>query len=317
MNAASLVARVQRRVPGYDPSEYLDEVNTAYKETWDYITQLDDSYFTDIKVVTVATQASEFDFHFNANGNLVSAASPRYFQVDRIRVQQPGDTNWIPCNPRDWNDPQVLAMAQDATQPPSMSPPYPYTLFANGSIKFPRPLPVGAQIELVYSFIWLGLQILSNGTVTASGTTVTGTGTNFTQIVFPDYQASLPGNDEDTDVGIELVIGPTQVYRVKAITSNTALTTFNTVVASGVNYQLASVPDIPHGHHNVISTLATRNFLSTPANDPRFAQWAALAEVEKNSMRDSIMARQRQEPPRRGRFPFPLARYTTYPTVTR
>lgn len=319
MNALSLVQRVSRRNPAYDTSEYLDEINAAYKECWDYILQLDDSYFTDTKIVTVTTQAAEFDLIANQNGFLNGAVSFRFFQLDRIRILQPGDVNWTPAHPKNWNEPEFLAQQQLTPQPPATASPYVYQIFSKGSILFGRPLPVGAQIEVVYTFTWLPLVLLSSGTVTTSGITVTGSSSNFTKVLSADYQLGLPGNDLDTDVGVEIVLDPTgqQTYRIKTITSDTVLTTLNAVtpaISTGAPYTLASVPDIPDGHHNVISTVATRNFMSTPGNDSRFPAWAALAEKELDSMRDSIMTRQRQEPARRRRFPQSLARYTVLPS---
>lgn len=319
MNALSLVQRVARRNPAYDQSEYLDEVNAAYKETWDYILQLADSFFTDQKIVTVAVQGAEFDFLANANGNLQSAVSLRAFQLARIRVLQPGDSRWVPANPRDWNDPDFLALQQLTPAPVQNSPEYLYVIFSKYSVQFARPLPVGTQIEVTYSFIFMPLQIVFNGTVSSSGTAVTGSGTNFTQIVPADFIAALPGNDQDTDIGLELVLNQganSQTYRVKTITDDTHLTTLTAItpaLPSNTDYNLCSVPDIPDGHHNVIATIATRNFMSTPGNDSRATFWAALAEKELDSMRDSIMIRQRQEPARVKPFPQRLLRYTALP----
>jgi hypothetical protein len=311
MNAISLINRVARRVPSYSEYEYLDEINTAYKECWDYILQLDDSYFTDVKTVTVTTQAAEFDFLYNSNGFLSSAVSPRYFQVDRIRIRQATDNNWFSAIPSGWNDPAYLGQQQIYPQQASIAPAYRYQLFAKGSILWGQPLPAGTLIEVTYSFIWLPLTYLTNGTVTTSSATVTGTGTNFTQILGMDFQQGLPGNDQDTDVGVEFIFNNNQTYRVKTISSDTAATTVNTIAPAqtAAGYSLAMVPDIPEGHHNVIATLATRNFMSTPASDSRLAFWASLAEKELDSMRDSIMTRQRQLPARRQRFPQSILRY--------
>jgi hypothetical protein len=318
VNALSLVQRVQRRNPNYQQSEYLDEVNTAYKECWDYIIQLADSYFTDQKIVTVTTQAAEFDFLTNATGNLSSAISLRAFQLARIRVLQAGDSQWVPAHPRDWNDSDFLSLQQLTPATVQSTPQYLYVIFSKYSILFARPLPVGTQLEVTYSFIWMPLTILNAGTISSAGTTVTGTGTFFTQVVPPDYQIALPGNDQDTDIGLEVVLNQgtsNQNYRVKTVTSNTVLTTLTAIAPALANssYNLCSVPDIPDGHHNVISTVATRNFMSTPGNDPRFTQWAAMAEKELDAMRDSIMIRQRQEPARVKPFPQRLLRYTVQP----
>jgi hypothetical protein len=312
LNAYSLFQRVFRRIPAYDISEYLDEINVAYKECWDYVTQLDDSYFTEQVVLTVTTQSDTFDFLYNSNGNLSSAVSPRYFKITRIKVNQAGDTNWIPAQPRNWNDPNVLCYEQNTLAPAQTAPPYMYTLYGKGWVKWANSFPVGTQIQVVYTFEFLPLVILSNGTITASGNTISGSGTNFQQIVGADFQGSLPGVDGDTDVGVELILpNVNQTYRVAKITSDTALTTINALspgTGTGVSYFLASVPDIPEGQHNTIATIATRNFMSTPGNDSRFTTWAALAEKEIGSLKDSIMAREQQEPPRRGRFPYSLAR---------
>jgi len=173
---------------------------------------------------------------------------------------------------------------------------------------------VNTQIEVIYSFIWLPLTYLFNGTVTVANNSasVAGTSTSFTQLIGPDFQLGLPGNDQDTDIGAELIFQNNQTYRVKTITSDTALVTVTNVspAQTAATYQLAMVPDIPEGHHNVIATLATRNFMSTPGNDSRLPFWVAQAEKELNSMRDSVMTRQRQAPATRRRFPQSALRYT-------
>ena len=323
MNALSLVQLVSRRNPSYDQSEYLSEVNEAYQECWNYLLQLEDSYFTDIKIVTVTTSAAEFDFLANFSGNLSSSVSLRAFQIDRIRILQPGDTSWNKARPRNWNDDDFQAQQQVTPQVAANSGPYLYQLFSKFSVLFAQPLPVGTQIEVVYSFIWMPLQLVYNGTVSSSGVTVTGVGTNFTQIVTPDFASALPGNDQDTDIGLELVLNAganNQTYKVKAVTSDTALTLLTApapAIAANTNYNLCSVPDIPDGHHNTIATLATRNFMSTPGNDSRATFWAALAEKQLDAMRDSIMVRQRQEPARVKPFPQRLMRYTVSPSGSR
>lgn len=315
MNALSLVQRVTRRNPSYAQSEYLDEVNAAYKECWDYIIQLQDSYFTDQKIVTVNVQAAEFDFLANANGNLSSAVSLRAFQLARLRVLIPGAQQWVGAFPRDWNDSDFLSLQQLTPAPLQNNPQFLYIIFSKNSVVFARPLPVGTQLEVTYNFIFMPLVILNGGVVNSSGVSVTGIGTSFTQVVPPDFQAALPGNDEDTDVGLEIVTAPGLTYRVKTLTSDTTLTTLTAIAPAlnGSTYNLCSVPDIPDGHHNVISTIATRNFMSTPGNDTRVGFWAALAEKELDAMRDTVMVRQRQEPPRVKPFPQRLLRYTSLP----
>lgn len=312
MNLYSIWQRVNRRLPAYDPSELYDEINDAYQECWDAILKLDDSYFTDIKVVTVAQTGIEFDFLYNSNGNLTAPVSNRYFQIDRIRILQPNDSNWIPALPRNWNDPEYLTMIQTTPQTAATNSPYRYIPFANGAVQFAKPFNAGVQIEVVYTFVFLPLQITAAGTITSSTNVVTGSGSSFTSLLGADYQLGFPGNDEDTDVGIELVLTGNQTYRVKTLTSDTALTTINVInpaLGSATNYQLAMVPDIPMGHHDVIATIATRNVMSTPGNDSRLPYWSARASEQLDAMRDTIMSRQRQEPPRRRRFSQSVLRY--------
>jgi hypothetical protein len=311
MNVQAILNRVNRRLPGYDPSELLDEINDCYQQCWDAICQLDDSYFTDIKTITTATLASEFDFLRNGNGALTTVLSNRYFQIDRIRVLQPADTNFIPASPRPWNDPQLLSISQATPQQVQSRPPYLYTLLGKGSAKFGNLFPVGTQFEIVYTFQFLPLTILSNGTISNAGVVVTGTGSNFTQAVAPDFQGALPIADDDIDIGLELIVTGAQTYQVKSIASDTSLNTFATITpaASGANYQLAMVPDIPDGYHDVLALMATRNAMATPGSDPRLAYFTAQTQQRFDAMRDGIMTRQRQEPPRRRRFPMSVLRY--------
>lgn len=324
MNLISLINRVQSRVPGYSTGEYIREINDAYADVWDYILQLDDSYFTDIKTVTVLSQtAAEFDFAWNANGALSAGISNRYFQIDRIRVLQPGQSNWFAAQPRPWNDSQFLMLQQLTPQQPAQNAPYLYVLMSKSSVLFAQPMPVGTQIEVVYTFFFLPLNVTSTGTITTNGTTtiVNGSGTGFTGVVGPDFAGGLPGIDQDTDIGLEFVIGsvaPTNdgvAYRVKNVQNDALANTWTVITPAltGASFNLAMVPDIPDGHHRVIATRATRNIMSTPAKDPRFAQWAAMDQEQMTMLRDTVMTRQRQQPARRQRFTQSVLRYQIAP----
>ena len=320
MNALSLVQRVSRRVPGYQQSEYLDEINAVYYDTWNYIVQLDESYFTDRQIVTVQSQAAQFDFLYNKGGALSAAVSPRYVSIDMLEVNQPGDTNWIPATPLNWNSPEWLAIQQDSTSPAQTNPPYCFSQFSKGTFLFARPFLAGTQLRVTYTLGWLPLVILNAGTVTSSGLSIAGTGTAFTQLVPPDFQAtSLPGQDIDVQVAAEIILpAANQTYQIDTITNDFTATT--RVAVSSVTdsaYTLASVPDIPQEHHPLIATMATRNFMSTPGDDPRFTEWAALSQQGLDAMRDTVMTRQNLQPPRRGRFPFGLTRGTSFPSVSR
>lgn len=324
MNLISLINRVQSRVPGYTQPEYVREINDAYADVWDYILQLDDSYFTDIKIVTVINSATaEFDFAWNANGALSAGVSNRYFQIDRIRVLQPGQSNWFAAQPRPWNDQQFLMLQQLTPQQPAQNAPYLYVLLSKSSILFSQPMPIGTQIEVVYTFFFLPLNVTSTGTITTNGVTtvVNGSGTGFTGVVPPDYAGGLPGIDQDTDIGLEFVIGSTvpindgTSYRVKSVQNDTLANTWTVITPAlaGSTFSLAMVPDIPDGHHRVIATRATRNIMSTPAKDPRFAQWAAMDREQMDMLRDTVMTRQRQQPARRQRFSQSVLRYQIAP----
>lgn len=324
MNALEIVNRVQRRLPGYALSEYLDEINDAYGNVWDRIVQLDDSYYTDIQVVTVTQPLSEFDFRWNWNGGLSAPVSNRYFQIDRIRVLQPGASNWFAASPRPWNDSQFLMLQQLTPQTPAQNAPYLYNLFSRGSVKFAAPLPIGSQIEVVYTFVFVPLNLTSQGTITNTTSIINGSSTAFTSLLKPDFANALPNIDTDTDIEVEVVfnvntigtaVPQNAIYKIKSIQNDTLMATWAPLTpnASATNFTLATVPDIPESHHRVIATVATRNIMSTPGNDPRFAQWAAMAEEQMGMLQDSIMQRQRQAPARRQRFSQSVLRYQIAP----
>src|SRR5277367_74274 len=90
-NIYGLYQYCAQRVPGYDPSEYLREINSAYIHVWEQVTQLKNHYFTNIKTVTVTTAGFNFDFLFNTSGDGVmsSPVSNRLYQITRIRVLPP------------------------------------------------------------------------------------------------------------------------------------------------------------------------------------------------------------------------------------
>jgi len=147
--------------------------------------------------------------------------------------------------------------------------------------------------------------------------------------VSPDYQGSLPGIDQDTDIGLEFIFGlsgttalpvadsalTNLTYRTLSVQNDTLARTQTAIAPTLTNstYILAMVPDIPVGHHRVIATRATRNIMSTPANDPRFAQYAAMDREQVDMMRDTVMTRQRQQPARRQRFTQSVLRYQIAP----
>lgn len=312
MNAFSLRELVKRRVPGYDDTEYLSEINDVYEEVWQEIQQLDEMYFADIAVVTTTSQSDLFDLVWNMYGNL-SSSLPRLHQIHRIRIKQPGDVNFQPVSWSHANAPEYMGRQTQTNQPAQTTPPYYVAAFGEGSIKFAQPLPVNVQLEIWYTFKCLDLQILNAGSVSVSGNVVTGQGTFFTQLVPADMQQYLP-SPPLVEVMIEADITINgQTYRVNEVDGDTQLLTdVAPPVLSNASYVLSGVPEFPPSIHRLIATLATRNILTTPAEDERFGIWAARAEQMKAIMKNTMIQRQRQEPPKKGRFPYGISRRARY-----
>ncbi len=316
MNAFTLKELVKRRVPGYDDTEYLSEINDVYEEIWGEIQQIDEMYFADINILTTTQQTDTFDLVWNMYGSLDSSL-PRLHQIHRIRIQQPQIAQNVVqgFQPVSWTHPSDPEYMGRQTQPtgPRTTPSYPVVPFGNGSLKFAEPLPVGCQLEVWYTFKVLDLQILSQGAITTNGNQVIGSGTNFTQLVPADLLAYLPGfgnNAAEAQVGAEIIIFG-QAFRVTQILNDTTLTCEIVplpITAQPVPYILASVPDFPPSLHRMIATLATRNILTTPAEDERFATWAAMSQQSVERMKNTLIQRQRQEPPRKERFPYGTTR---------
>ncbi len=317
MNALQLRDELKRRVPGYTNGEYLAELNRALNDVFNEIAQLDNYYYTRRVVLTLTAQADVLDLIHNsaANYSPSSPIHPRIYQIQRLRVRPNAQEIWLPAKPRPLNHPDLLARSQQdpAVALPQDFPPYYYTLLGKGMLRFAAPLPAGSQIEIVYSFGELDMAILENGTVSSSGTTVTGTNTTFTHLLPPDLQALLPDgtfNDEQT-IEAELVVAG-RPYRVTDIASDTSLTTAVAIspAASGSAYALATVPaGVPEVHHDVILDIATRNMLSTPAEDDRFMEWAAIARSAVDQMKNTLLERVKQENPRRIRFPYGVRQF--------
>lgn len=321
MNAWDLQNKVSQRVPGYTQSEYLEVCNEAYQELWVLTSTLVSDYFTDQAIVTVAAQAKEFDLRYNTNGKLSAAIHPKIYQIDRIRVLQPGAANWLPGTPRTWTDASRQGSEQDANNPVSTTSPYYYAVFGRGILQFTRPLPVGASIEVIYTTGYFEMAIVSNGTVSNAGTAVTGSGTTFTQLLPPDFLPDyLPSvTNIESDIEAELVVNPGAAgqlnYQVATLSNDTALNLVKTPspTLSGAAYALGTVPDIPESHHRLILDIATRNLLAHPAvaNDARFSYWDQKANRGLARYADAVIERQHQEADRRQRFPMGAVRRTT------
>src|SRR5215471_19293316 len=258
-NCLGLVQYLQQRLPGYDPSEYLREINSAYIHVWEEISKLKNQYFTNVAAVTVAKAQNRYDLMFNADLGLSAPFSSRLYQVTKIRVQPPGGGLFQATDAVGPNDPDFIALSALTGGTPSSTGPYKWHLFGRNNINFALPLAVGTVIEVTYTFWPLGLTYLGLGTISSSGTTVTGTGTNFTQLVQPDFLGSLPTVQGQEEIQAELICNTSQVYRVTTITSNTTLTTATPVapaLAPNSLYFLAAVPEIPREHIRVIGAIA-------------------------------------------------------------
>lgn len=316
MNAWSLYNVLQQRLPGYTLTEYLEVLNEAYQDLWTQTDLLNVDYFSDIATVTVAVQGKEFDLRYNLGNGLSAPVHPKIFQISRIRVLQPGAASWVSANPREWTDTARQAQEQDATSPVSTTAPYYYKLFGRGLIRFARPLPVGTQLEIVYTIGFFDLSIVTVGTVASSGTTVTGTGTKFTQLLPPDFDVGyLPGPDDEADIEAELVVGaalnpstPPLIYHVSAVASDTSLSllTAPNPALAGSTYAVGSIPDTPESHHRLIVDMALRAMLARPAiaTDTRFQYWNTKVERALAVYADHLIERQHQEADKRQRFPY-------------
>lgn len=316
-NAFGLYQYLAQRLPGYDPSEYLREINSAYVHVWEEISKLRNDYFTNIKTVTVAKAQFSYDLMFNADGGLSAPVSSRMYTVTRIRIQPPTGGLFQTTTPMPFNDPDYLAISANPTGSPTFTGPYYWRLFGRNNVQWGLPLAVGTTIEVIYTIWPIAMTYQAAvGTISSAGTAVTGVGTTFTQMVQPDFQASLPTVQGQEEIQAELVCNPTataggQIYRVATITSDTALTTATAiapVLAGGSTYVLATLPEIPREHIRVIASIAMGKMYSIDGDDARVGEWLTIATSNMQMMKDSLMERQAQAPPRKQRFQYGIGR---------
>jgi hypothetical protein len=313
VNTQSLLELVTRRVPGYDESEYLSEINQAYSDVWEKIVSLDDTYFTDKKILTVTTASADFDFLYNTGTLYSGSAIPKLHQIIRVRVLAPNTDSWFAARAVHFNDPDFVSQQQGNTPTNQLFGPYLYVVYGKGKIEFGRPLEVATQIEITYEYGYFDLTKVTDGTVSSSAAIVTGTSSHFTTLLPPDYVGQLPGTDIDLDIDAEIIVAG-KTYQVKSVASDTSLTlrvTPGTAFSTSA-YVLAAVPVFPETVHNTIADLATRNMFSTPADDARFQTWAAITAEAMEQLARNLMKRQRQTNARKQRFPFGAIRRGRY-----
>lgn len=312
-NCFGLYQYLAQRLPGYDPSEYLRELNSAYIHVWEEVCKLRNQYFTKTKTVTVAKAQFEYDLMYNADGGLSTPLSNRLYQITRIRVLPPAGGLLQTSSALHPNDIDFLAVAANPNSTPTGTGPYYYYMTGWGSIRFGLPLQVGSRIEVVYTYFPIQMVFTSQGTVSNNGVNVGGVGTNFTTLVQPDFLGNLPINltVDPEFVQAELVCNTNQVYRVAAINGDANVITQTPVIPTlitGSPYVLATLPEIPREHIRVIASIAMGKMYSVAGDDARVNEWTAIAASNMQMMKDSLIERQGQNPPKRGRFPYGIAR---------
>lgn len=314
-NAWGLVQFLQQRVPGYDPSEYLREINSAYIHVWEEITKLRNNWFTNVAVVTTTKAQFIYDFRYNADSALNAAVSPRLYQIVRIRVLPNSTTGNLYQTSRAMTlqSPDFIAISSNPSATPTQTGPYYWVVQGKNSVQFGLPLAIGTQLEVTYTYWPLGLTYISAGNVTSTGTAVTGTNTFFTQLLPPDFQSLLPsGTGTSQELAeAELICNSNQVYRVATVTSDTALSTVTAIsptLGANSTYVLASVPEVPREHLRVVASVALPKIYGWVGDDARISEATTIAEKNVQMMKDSLIERQAQDPPRRTRFPYGIAR---------
>jgi hypothetical protein len=302
-------------VPGYDISEYLRELNAAYIHVWEEVAKLKNQYFTNITTVTVATAQTAYDLMFNADNALSAAVSPRLYQITRIRVLPPSGGQLLSTTAMQPNAPDFVALAANPTAQASQTGPYYWYMTGKNQVVWALPLALGTKLEVTYTSWPIALVILSAGTVSSSGATVTGNGTNFTNLCQPDFQQFLPTVQGQEEMQAELVCNGGselggQVYRVAKVTSDTVLTTATPIApalpASSL-YALATLPEIPREHIRLIAAVAMPKIYGWVGDDARSSEATAFANMNMQMCKDSLVERQGQNPPTKIRFPGSLA----------
>lgn len=322
-NLFGLAQYLAQRLPGYDFSEYVREINAAYIHVWEEVSKLKNFYFTNmVQVTVVALNHRNFDLLYNADGGLSAPISSRLYQITRIRVQPPSGGLFQTCSMLSYNDPDFVSLEANPTSSATQTGPYYFVLTGHGSLRSSIPLAAGSTIEFTYSYWPIALTYMTSNnppsTVSSAAAAVTGVTTTFTQIVPPDFQPTLPVSGIVNEEAIQAeficnsqVAAGGQVYRVAAITSDLALTTLTAiapVLAPGSQYVIATVPEIPREHIRVIASVALAKMFSVDGDDQRVAEWTAIAAQSMQMMKDSLIERQSNNPPKKLRFQYGVGR---------
>jgi len=318
-NAFGLIQYLQTRLPGYDTSEYLRELNSAYIHVWEEVTKLKNNYFTNIKTVNVLTPQYNYDLMFNVDGALSDSISSRLYQVTKIRVRPPAGGLFQSTVAMQPNAPDFISINANASSTPTQTGPYYWFLSGRNQVNFGLPLGAGTTLEVTYTFWPIALVVLAGGTVSSAGAVVTGAATNFTNLLQPDFQGFLPlvaDLNQQENIQAEFICNGTlplggQIYRVVGIASDTSLTTATPVapvLAAASPYILATLPEIPREHIRVVAALAMSKMYSVAGDDSRVKEWTAIAMNNIQMMKDALIERQGQNPPQKIRFPYGVGR---------
>jgi hypothetical protein len=317
-NCYGLSQYLAQRVPGYDPSEYLRELNSAYIHVWEEVAKLKNHYFENIKTVTVTTAGYNFDLGYNtsAQGVLSSAISSRLYQITKIRIQPPSGGLFQATAALTPNHPDFIAVNANASSTPTQTGPYYWYPSGRWQINWGLPLATGTTMEVTYTFWPIQMNYMSVGAVSSATNAVTGTSTTFTQLIQPDFQADLPLIGAQEEIQAEFLCNPGvtlggQLYRVASITSDTALTTVSNiapVLAASSSYVLATLPEIPREHIRVIASIALAAMYSVAGDDARVSEWTAKSQANIQMMKDALIERQSNTPPQKVRNPYGIAR---------
>ena len=319
MNTQTLLELVKRRVTGYQDAEYLSELNDAYIDIWERVLRLDNNWYEATSEVTVSVAQARFDLLFNTDSGLDATVNPLLHTIQRIRILSPNVARWDTAIPQHKMQARFLRRQAASPQVARSGGPYYYRITAKGTIEFAEPLVVSTKIEVMYTYSPVPLKILSAGTVSSAAKVVTGTSTFFTDLLEPDLKAQFQTGVADFGLQVEAeLVSVARTYRADLITNDTSLTTFvaPSPALSGESFTLSVVPDLPPAHHRVIASVATRNLFSTPADDSRFGEWAAIAEKHMEAMNAALGARQEQANPKKRPFRYKPAAQSIVLTST-
>lgn len=310
-NVYGLYQYLAQRLPGYDQSEYVRELNSAYVHVWEEISKLKNHWFSTLQTLTVTKAQSSFDLQYNADSALSGVLSNRLYQLMRVRVMSPSGSLWQMTKNLSPQEPRFTELSANPQQNPVQTGPYYWYIYGRNNIQFALPLQLGTTIEFFYTFWPIQLNMTAAGSIQSTSSVVNGAGTTFTQLLQPDFQQYQPNVKAPQEILAELICNTNQIYAVAQISSDTLLSTLSNIsptLTVGSPFVLATLPEIPREHIRVIASIAMCKMYSVDGDDQRTEEWAAIAASNMQMMKDSLMERQGQDPPTKKRFPYGIGR---------